>query len=110
MKKVISVFLIIVCLVCVYTYPNSPVITFKRTLYFFQTLEAPPSITGGYTFNSFVDGLQATAYIIAYPVRLAVYTVSTFVKLIRFLGMYDVLNGPSSISGVGGGEGWRGGR
>ncbi|MBQ7412276.1 MAG: hypothetical protein IJW10_05180 [Clostridia bacterium] len=87
MKKITSVFLVVVIIVAVLL-PGASGALFdiKYMARVAQTLGTykPPSLTEGYQFDGFVEGSQAVLHIISYPLRLTYYVVG---QVSRFVDM-----------------------
>lgn len=93
--KVLGVFVLLIGLVCIFTYPDTPATTFDRFVRMLQSLDSPPSVLRGFSsldeelfdgnfFSNVVDVAKVTLSLLTYPIRFVIWFIQLVPKITAF--------------------------
>lgn len=90
--KVLGVFVLLIGLVCIFTYPDTPATTFDRFVRMLQSLDSPPSVLRGFSsldeernfFSNVVDVAKVTLSLLTYPIRFVIWFIRLVPKITAF--------------------------
>ena len=92
---VLGGFILLIGLVCIFTYPETPATTFDRFIDMIQSFEEPPPVLnafgsleeelfdGGF-FSGVVDLAKVTLSLLSYPIRFIIWLVKFIYALMTF--------------------------